>query len=150
MLKESTILIYLRAAHSLFGFPVTPSNHGFKKYLKLNLDCYSFQFNSIQFWSTFISYPSSQERTKYYIDKQNTKHRGLSKIYRVRVVNAFFCQSHHFKELLELSKEHLNWPSGPMLSISRFVRLSVHLSVRLSVRVFAFEVPFIRLFTPTS
>ena len=37
-------------------------------------------------------------------------------------------------------------PFGPMLSISRFVRLSVC----LSVRVFTFEVPFNGLFAPTS
>ena len=37
-------------------------------------------------------------------------------------------------------------PSGPMLSISRFVRLYVH----LSIRVFTFEVAFKRLFAPTS
>ena len=37
-------------------------------------------------------------------------------------------------------------PSGPMLSISRNVRLSVH----LSVHVFTSEVPFKRLFAPTS
>ena len=37
-------------------------------------------------------------------------------------------------------------PSGPMLSISRFVRLCVCLSVCL----FTFEVPFKRLFAPTS
>ena len=36
-------------------------------------------------------------------------------------------------------------PSGPMLSISRFVRLSV----RPCVCVFTFEVPFKRLFAPT-
>ena len=38
-------------------------------------------------------------------------------------------------------------PSGPMLSISQNVRLFVRL---LSVRLFTFEVPFKRLFTPTS
>ena len=37
-------------------------------------------------------------------------------------------------------------PSGPMLSISRFVRPSVC----LFVRVFTFEVPFNGLFAPTS
>ena len=37
-----------------------------------------------------------------------------------------------------------------MLSISRNVRLSVRLFVPLSVRVFTFEVPFKRLFAPTS
>ena len=37
-------------------------------------------------------------------------------------------------------------PFGPMLSISRFVRLSVC----LSVRVFTFEVPFNGLFAPTT
>ena len=37
-------------------------------------------------------------------------------------------------------------PSGPMLSISR----NVHLSVCVSVRLFTFEVPFKRLFAPTS
>ena len=41
-------------------------------------------------------------------------------------------------------------PSGPMLSISRNVRLSVDLSVDPSVRLFTFEVPFKRLFAPTS
>ena len=41
-------------------------------------------------------------------------------------------------------------PSGPILSISRFVRLSVCLSVRLCVCVFTFEVPFNGLFAPTS
>ena len=41
-------------------------------------------------------------------------------------------------------------PSGPMLSISRFVRLSVCLSVRLCVCVFTFEVPFNGLFAPIS
>ena len=45
-------------------------------------------------------------------------------------------------------------PSGPMLSISRNVRLSVRPSVCpsvcLSVRVFTFEVPLKRLFAPTS
>ena len=37
-----------------------------------------------------------------------------------------------------------------MLSISQNVRLSVRLSVRLLVHVFTFEVPFERLFAPTS
>ena len=37
-------------------------------------------------------------------------------------------------------------PSGPMLSIIQNVRLRV----RLSVRLFNFEVPFKRLFAPTS
>jgi hypothetical protein len=37
-------------------------------------------------------------------------------------------------------------PSGPMLSISRFVRVSF----RVCVRLFTFEVPFKRLFAPTS
>ena len=41
-------------------------------------------------------------------------------------------------------------PSGPMLSISRNVRLSVCLSLCPSVCVFTFEVPFKRLFAPTS
>ena len=41
-------------------------------------------------------------------------------------------------------------PSGPMLSISRNVRLSVDVSVDVSVRLFTFEVPFKRLFAPTS
>ena len=41
-------------------------------------------------------------------------------------------------------------PSGPMLSISQNFRLSVRLFVRLSVCVFTFEVPFKRLFAPTS
>ena len=45
-------------------------------------------------------------------------------------------------------------PSGPMLSISRNVRLSVCPSVRLSVSpsvcLFTFEVPFNGLFAPTS
>ena len=41
-----------------------------------------------------------------------------------------------------------HWPSAPMLSISRNVRLSVRLSVPLSVRGFTFEVPFKRLFCP--
>ena len=45
-------------------------------------------------------------------------------------------------------------PSGPMLSISRNVRLSVLLSiclsVCLSVSVFTFQVPFKCLFSPTS
>jgi hypothetical protein len=40
--------------------------------------------------------------------------------------------------------------SGPMLLISRNVRLSVRVSVRLFVCVFTFEVPFQRLFAPTS
>ena len=40
--------------------------------------------------------------------------------------------------------------SGPMLSISRNVRLSVCPSVCPSVCVFTFEVPFKRLFAPTS
>ena len=39
-----------------------------------------------------------------------------------------------------------HWPSGPMLSISRFVRPSVCTSVCL----FTFEVPFNGLFAPTS
>ena len=39
-----------------------------------------------------------------------------------------------------------HWPSGPMLSISRFVRLSLC----LFVRVFTFEVPFKCLFAPPS
>ena len=42
------------------------------------------------------------------------------------------------------------WPYGLMHSISRFVCRSVCLSVRLSVRVFTFELPFKRLFAPTS
>ena len=37
-----------------------------------------------------------------------------------------------------------------MLSISRFVRLSIRLYVRLSVRVFTFEVLFKCLFAPFS
>ena len=41
-------------------------------------------------------------------------------------------------------------PSGPMLSISRNVRLSVCPSVRVSVCLFNFEVPFNGLFSPTS
>ena len=41
-------------------------------------------------------------------------------------------------------------PSGPMLSISGNVRLSVCLSVRLCVCLFTFEVPFNGLFAPTS
>ena len=41
-------------------------------------------------------------------------------------------------------------PSGPMLSISRNVRPCVRLSVCLFVRLFTFEVPFKRLFAPTS
>ena len=44
----------------------------------------------------------------------------------------------------------LNRPSGPIQSVSQFVRLSVRLSVCLSVCVFTFEVPFKRLFAPTS
>ena len=36
-----------------------------------------------------------------------------------------------------------------MLSISRFVRLSVRVFVCLSVRLFTFEVPFKRLYGPT-
>ena len=49
--------------------------------------------------------------------------------------------------LIRFSKHR---PSGPMLSISRNVRLSVCPSVRLSVCLFTFEVPFIGLFAPTS
>ena len=41
-------------------------------------------------------------------------------------------------------------PSGPMLSISRNVRLFVRLFVRVFVRLFTFEVPFNGLFAPTS
>ena len=41
-------------------------------------------------------------------------------------------------------------PSGPMLSISQNVRLSVRVFVRVFVCVFTFEVPFKRLFVPTS
>ena len=52
--------------------------------------------------------------------------------------------SMHFRKAnTEFSKHR---PFGPMLSISRFVRLSVC----LSVRVFTFEVPFNGLFAPTS
>ena len=40
-------------------------------------------------------------------------------------------------------------PSGPMLSISRNVRLSVCPSVRVSVCLFTFEVQFNGLFSPT-
>ena len=43
-----------------------------------------------------------------------------------------------------------HWPSGPMLSLSRNVRLSVRPSVRLCVCLFTFEVPFNGLFAPTS
>ena len=43
-----------------------------------------------------------------------------------------------------------HWPSGLMLSISRNVRLYVCLSVRVFVCQFTFEVPFKRLFVPTS
>ena len=43
-----------------------------------------------------------------------------------------------------------HWPSGPMLSISQNVRLSVCLCVRVSVCLFTFDVPFKRLFAPTS
>ena len=41
-------------------------------------------------------------------------------------------------------------PSGPMLSISQFVRPSVRLYVCPSVCLFTFEVPFNGLFAPTS
>ena len=41
-------------------------------------------------------------------------------------------------------------PSGTMLSIGRNVRLRVRLSVCPSVHVFTFQVPFERLFAPTS
>ena len=57
----------------------------------------------------------------------------------------------YFKELDFLGKcfsKHR--PSGPMLSSSRNVRLSVCLSVRLCVCLFTFEVPFNGLFAPTS
>ena len=43
-----------------------------------------------------------------------------------------------------------HWPSGPMLSISQNVCLSVGLCVRASVCLFTFEVPFNGLFAPTS
>ena len=49
--------------------------------------------------------------------------------------------------LLYFSKHR---PSGPMLSISRNVRPCVRLFVCLSVCLFTFEVPFKRLFAPTS
>ena len=39
-----------------------------------------------------------------------------------------------------------HWPSGPMLSISQFV----HMSVCVFVCLFTFEVPFTSLFVPTS
>ena len=48
---------------------------------------------------------------------------------------------------IEFSKHR---PSGPMVSIGRFVRLTVCLSVRVSVRLFTFEVPFNGIFAPTS
>ena len=53
------------------------------------------------------------------------------------------------KGLPIISKKNIfskHQPSGPMLSISWFVRLSVCVSVRL----FTFEVPFEHLFVPTS
>ena len=59
----------------------------------------------------------------------------------------FFYYYYFFWEVAWFS---LYRPSGPIQSISRFVRLSVCLSVRLSVCVcvFTFEVPFKRLFAP--
>ena len=51
------------------------------------------------------------------------------------------------KWMLMFSKHR---PSGPMLSISRNIRLSVCLSACLSVCVFTFEVPFNGLFAPSS
>ena len=53
----------------------------------------------------------------------------------------------------KIKKWFLFWkhrPSGPMLSISRFVRLSVSVSVWPCVCLFTFEVPFNGLFAPTS
>ena len=62
----------------------------------------------------------------------------------------------NFKDSLTLSS--LCWtqkfskhrPSGPMLSISRDVRLCVCVSVCVCVFLFTFEVPFNGLFAPTS
>ena len=51
---------------------------------------------------------------------------------------------------LDIDNFSKHWPSGPMLSISRDVRLSVCLSVGLCVCLFTFEVPFNGLFAPTS
>ena len=48
----------------------------------------------------------------------------------------------------QMTEEH--WPSGPMLSISQNVHMFVCVSVCVSVCVFTFEVPFKRLFAPTS
>ena len=53
----------------------------------------------------------------------------------------YVCKSQNTME--QFSK---HWPSGPMLSISRNVRLSVC----PSVRVFTFEVPFKHIFAPIS
>ena len=52
------------------------------------------------------------------------------------------------KQSINIFLKH--WPSGPMLSISQNVRRSVRVFVCLSVCVFTFEVPFKRLFAPTS
>ena len=49
--------------------------------------------------------------------------------------------------LLAFSKHR---PSGPMLSITRFVHMCVCVFVCLSVCVFTFEVPFKHFFAPTS
>ena len=53
-------------------------------------------------------------------------------VYPIKKINIYIFSKHR--------------PSGPMLSISLIVRLSV----RLSVHVFTFEVPLKRLFSPTS
>ena len=58
--------------------------------------------------------------------------------------------SNTYPQIVDKNKFSKHRPSGPMLSISRFVRLSVCLSVCPSVCVFTFEVPFKRLFAPTS
>ena len=63
----------------------------------------------------------------------------------LRALNQWICQEkYHFISINVIFLKHR--PSGPMLSISRFVRLSVCMCVCL----FTFEVPFKRLFVPTS
>ena len=58
------------------------------------------------------------------------------------------CQAGFSHQNADIFSKHR--PSGPMLSISPNVRLSVRPSVRLCVCLFTFEVPFNGLFAPTS
>ena len=67
-----------------------------------------------------------------------------------QIVNKFNPSSRCIKKVTFNFTFSKHRPSGPMLSISRNVRLCVRLSVCLSVCPFTFEVLFNGLFAPTS